>query len=97
MLATLFNFSTMLLGDSTSSWITTVGTWALGLVALAVGFFLLIRALLDLRSALGGDNKEWGKAVVGLFIGLIGGLIGWWGASSIISWFRNNGNTIPHS
>lgn len=78
-------------------WIQTVGTWGLGLLLLACGFFLIGRAILDIRHALGSDNKEWGKAGLGLFIGLIGGLMTVWGASSLISWFQNNGQSIPHN
>lgn len=72
-----------------------VGTWLLGLVALAVGFFLIIRALIDLGGSLGGKNKEWGKAILALGIGIIGGFIGWWGVSNILSFFKSNGDQIP--
>lgn len=83
--------------DATSNWIQNVGTWATGLVALAVGLLLIIRALLDVRAALGSENKEWGKACIGLFVGIIGGLIGWWGAEQIINWFKNDSAGVPKS
>lgn len=75
--------------------ISDVGTWALSIVALAVGFFLIIRALIDLGGALGGKNKEWGKAILAIGIGIIGGFVGWWGVSNILSFFKSNGDQIP--
>ncbi|EKZ0201717.1 hypothetical protein AAK913_12065 [Enterococcus faecium] len=76
-------------------WITNVGTWVLSIVALAVGFFLLVRALLDVRSGLGADNKDWGKVAIGVVVGLVGGFIGYWGANNIINFFKTNGQQIP--
>lgn len=75
--------------------INDVGQWALGIVALAVGFFLIIRAVIDLGGALGGKNKEWTKAILAIAIGIIGGFIGWWGVSNILSFFKGNGDQIP--
>ena len=80
-----------------TSWLNNVGNWGLGLVALAVGIFLIIVAIISLAQALGGKDKQWGKALEGLAVGVIGGLLGWWGASSIISFMRRMGNEVPHS
>lgn len=78
------------------NWIQTVGTWAVGLIALAVGLFLIGRAVVDVRAALGGSTKKWGDAVIGVIVGVIGGLLGWWGASNIIGFFKTSGATVPH-
>ena len=79
------------------SWLSSTGTMIVSWVALFVGLFLVGRALLDIRSGLGKDSKDMGKAAIGLGVGLVGGLIGWWGASAIITFFKSNGKQIPHS
>lgn len=77
------------------STIADVGKWAVSIVSLGIGFWLIIWAFIDLGGALGGKNKEWGKAILGIGIGILGGFLGWWGASNIISFFRSNGDEIP--
>lgn len=69
--------------------------WGLNLVMIAVGSFLIIRGLIDVGGALGGRRKEWGSAIMGIGIGLLGGFIGWWGATNIIDFFKSNGDEIP--
>lgn len=75
--------------------IENLGTWGIGLVALGVGIWLIIWGIVDIGSALGGKNKEWGKFLLGLGIGIIGGAIGWIGATRILSIFKSNGQEIP--
>lgn len=87
----------MFVAGDVSSWLGATGTMILGWVALFVGLFLIGRALLDVRSGLGKDSKDMGKAAIGLGVGLVGGLIGWWGASAIINFFKSNGRQLPHS
>lgn len=77
------------------STIADIGKWAISIVSLGIGFWLIIWALIDLGGALGGKNKEWGKAILGIGIGILGGFLGWWGVSNIISFFRSNGDEIP--
>lgn len=87
----------MLVVGDVSSWLNSTGVMIVGWVALFVGLFLIGRALLDIRAGLGKDSKDMGKAAIGLGVGLVGGLIGWWGASAIITFFKSNGKQIPHS
>lgn len=87
----------MFVAGDIMSLLSSTGTMILGWVALFVGFFLIGRALLDVRSGLGKDSKDMGKAAIGLGVGLVGGLIGWWGATAIIGFFKSNGKQIPHS
>lgn len=77
------------------STISELGKWAISLVSLGIGFWLIIWAFIDLGGALGGKNKEWGKAILAIGIGILGGFIGWWGVSNILSFFRSNGDEIP--
>lgn len=82
-------------GNATTSWISNVGSWGTGVVALIVGVLLIIRALLDVRAAVGTENKDWGKAGIGILVGILGGFIGWWGAEQIIGFFKNDGADVP--
>ncbi|MGK3595490.1 hypothetical protein ACSLPC_28240, partial [Escherichia coli] len=63
--------------------------------SLFVGFYLIGRALLDLKEGLGGKSKDFSKAGIGIVIGLVGGLIGWWGVNNILNFFKTNGQQIP--
>lgn len=76
-------------------WMTNIGTFGLTIVALFVGFYLIGRALLDLKEGLGGKSKDFSKAGIGIVIGLVGGLIGWWGVNNILNFFKTNGQQIP--
>lgn len=76
-------------------WMVNIGTWIISLAALGVGIFLIVRALFDVREGLGGKSKDFGKAAIGIAIGLVGGFIGWWGGSNILNFFKNNGQQIP--
>lgn len=75
--------------------ITTVGTWGLGLALVGVGFWLMIWGIMDIGSGIGGKTKEWGKAGMGLFIGVVGGFLVAIGAVTIINWFKKGGSEIP--
>lgn len=75
--------------------IENIGVWGLGIVLLGVGFWLVWRSVLDIGSALGGKNKEWGKALIGLGIGILGGFLIIVGATRILSIFKTNGQEIP--
>lgn len=75
--------------------LTDVGKWAISLVSLGVGLWLIIWAFIDLGGALGGKSKEWGKAILAIAIGIVGGFIGWWGVSNILAFFKSNGDQIP--
>lgn len=86
---------TVVTAGTFQDWISNIGTWGLGLVALVVGLGLIGRGIMDLWSALGKENKEWSKALVGFIVGTLGGLIGWWGAKAIISFFQGNSSEIP--
>lgn len=93
----LVALNTVLAGTATETWAKNVLTWVLGIVLIVVGMFLIIRAVLDLRVALGSDNKEWGKAAIGVIVGVLGGWLAYMGTSSIISLFKATGNDIPKS
>jgi len=75
--------------------VSDVGKWAISLASLGVGFWLIVWAIIDIGAGLGGKNKEWGKAILGIFIGIVGGFFGWWGAKNILSFFKSNGDEIP--
>lgn len=79
------------------NWLNTTGLKVLGWVALAVGIVLIIAAVAGIGMALTGKEKDWKKALENLAVGLVGGLLGWWGASQIISFMKKNGQEIPHS
>lgn len=93
----LANITPYLVANNTMNWVTSMGSWGTDVVALIVGSLLIIRALLDVRSALGTDNKDWGKAGIGFLVGILGGFLGWWGASGIIAFFKNDGADVPKS
>jgi hypothetical protein len=84
-------------GAQLSNWINHTGSWVLGAIALGCGFVLIISGIVVITINLMGTTQSWGKALAGLLIGIVGGLIGWWGASSMISFFKNQGKEIPHS
>lgn len=77
------------------SLLENVGAWGIGLVALGIGLWLIAWGIIDVGGALGGKNKEWGRALLGLVIGIVGGWIGWMGSSRILSLFKSNGQEIP--
>lgn len=75
--------------------LTTVGTWAIGLLLIGAGMFLVGRAILDVRAAIGKETKEWWKAVIGVFVGIVGGFMTIAGAQRILSWFQGAGSELP--
>lgn len=75
--------------------IRTVGEWFIGLVATGVGFWLAIWGIIDIGSGLGGKNKEWGKFLLGLGIGIFGGFLIVVGGLKILALFKSNGQEIP--
>ncbi|HIB1899782.1 TPA: hypothetical protein ACWWDF_002402 [Enterococcus faecium] len=77
-------------------YINTVVLWGVGLVMVGAGGWIMGWAILGVGGALGGKEKEWGKAISSFLVGLVGGLIAVWGASNIISFFKTNGQKIPH-
>ncbi|EPM6858982.1 hypothetical protein ACTPGW_002608 [Enterococcus faecalis] len=78
-----------------TSVIENVGFWALNITLLVVGFGLIISGIFGVGSGLWGKNKEYTKAVIGLLIGILGGFLGWWGASNVLEFFKSNGQDIP--
>lgn len=75
--------------------VTTVGTWILGLALVGGGFWLMIWGVMDIAGGIGGKTKEWGKAGMGLGIGVVGGFLAVIGAATIINWFKKGGSEIP--
>lgn len=80
-----------------TNWVNNIGNWGLGLVALIAGLIMVIAGIIGIAGALSGKEKDWKKAAENIGIALLGGLIGWWGASSILSFFKSKGQEIPHS
>lgn len=83
-------------GDITS-WINNMGQAVLGIVAIVVGISLIVRALWDIRDGIGKATKDWPKAGIGILVGTVGAFIMYWGATNIISFFKDAGNSIPKS
>ncbi|WDA67447.1 hypothetical protein [Lactococcus lactis] len=75
--------------------IQTLGTWALGLVLIGGGFWAMIWGVIDIAGAAGGKTKEWGKALIGLGVGVLGGFLIFIGATTLINWFKQGGSEIP--
>lgn len=78
------------------AFINSLGTQLLSWILLAIGFWLVGWGVVDIGRGLGGTNKEWTKALTGIAVGAVGGLLMFWGASALIAFFRNYGNSIPH-
>ena len=87
----------LVVGAQLSTWISHTGSWILGAIALGSGFALIISGIIVITLNLSGTSQSWGKAALGLVIGILGGLIGWWGAAAMVSFFKNQGKEIPHS
>lgn len=75
--------------------IENIGTWAIGLVALGVGFWLIIWGVIDIGGALGGKTKEWGKLLMGLGVAIVGGFLLMFGGTKLLALFKSNGQDIP--
>lgn len=75
--------------------LTKIGTWAISLATLGVGFWLVIWAVIDIGGALGGKTKEWGKLLIGLAVGIIGGFLMVFGGNKLLALFKSNGQDIP--
>ncbi|MBC2242235.1 hypothetical protein [Listeria booriae] len=73
----------------------TVGMWIVSIIAVGGGIWLIIWGIIDLVSGLAGKNKEYGKVLLGIGIGVFGGFLMLWGGSNIISFFQSNGSQIP--
>ncbi|MTE03610.1 MULTISPECIES: hypothetical protein [Lactobacillus] len=78
-----------------TDWITNTSSWGLGLVLIAVGLFLIAVGVLDLGRNLKGESKNWGGAIIGLVIAIIGGALTTWGATNFITFFKNGGQEVP--
>lgn len=77
-------------------YLTHTGNWVLSLAVAVVGIGLIIAAVIDLYAGLGHTNKDMKKAGVGLAVGLLGGLLIFWGSDGLRDFFKEQGNTIPH-
>lgn len=82
-------------GAGFMDWIRNSGSSILNVVLLAVGIVLIIRAFMDVGGALGKGNKEWGKAGIGLAVGLIGALLLGFNAQGAMSFFSGKKDVIP--
>ncbi|EFO68658.1 hypothetical protein ABVC38_00175 [Lactobacillus iners] len=80
-----------------SEYVTRVILFALGIVAVGGGGWLIVVAIKDWVAALTPADKDWKKFLFGLFAGLIGGVLIGWGASAIYNFFKSHGSEIPHS
>ena len=80
-----------------TTWINSTGSSILGWVLVAVGTVLVISAVAFGGMALAGKEKQWGKFLENLAVGVVGGLLLMWSAASLISFYKNKGNEIPHS
>ncbi|MBD5430795.1 hypothetical protein [Lactobacillus sp.] len=78
------------------SWIKSVANNWLGWILLIVGAGLIAVAAIDLWRALHKDTKEWGKAFIGIVIGIIGAILFTWSASGLIGFVSNKKDSIPH-
>lgn len=72
-----------------------VGVWILNIIAVGGGLWLIVWGVIDLVSGLSGKNKEYGKVLLGIVIGVVGGFLILWGGNSILNFFQNNGAGIP--
>lgn len=80
-----------------TTWINSMGTSILGWVLVGVGTVLVISAIAFGGMAIAGKEKQWGKFLENLAVGILGGLMLVWSAASLISFYKNKGQEIPHS
>lgn len=80
-----------------TSWINSTGSSILGWVLVAIGTVLVISAVAFGGIAIAGKEKQWGKFLENLAVGILGGLMLVWSAASLISFYKSKGNEIPHS
>ena len=67
-----------------TTWIHSVAGEILGWVLAGVGLFLVIVGVIYMAMALKGKTKEWGNFVQNFFVGLVGGLMLAWAATSLL-------------
>lgn len=81
-------------GQNTITKIKRWGEIGLSIVLIACGSWLLIKAIMGFTSAIHGNNKDWGGAMIAVLVGIIGGLFLTAGATWAISLFQNMGNDL---
>lgn len=81
-------------GQNTITKIKRWGEIGLSIVLIACGSWLLIKAIMGFTSAIHGNNKDWGGAMIAVLVGIIGGLFLTAGAAWAISLFQNMGNDL---
>lgn len=89
--------SNLVVAANINTWMTHIGVWGIGAVALGVGIGLVGSGIAIIGVNLFGTNQSWGKAISGLVVLLIGGVFTVWGGKSIWDFAKTYGQDIPHS
>lgn len=84
-------------GGAITDYVSSTGSWLLGIVMLLVGIGLIIGAVRDLYAGLAPANKDMKKAGIGIAIGILGALIFYWGATGIMGFFNGLSSEVPHN
>lgn len=75
--------------------INTWGTFILGVVVVACGFFLLIIGVIDFTKAWKGEPKKASGMVLGFAAGIIGAIMVVLSGDAILNFLKNSGSDVP--
>ena len=76
--------------------ILEIGRFVIGLLLTFGGVYLVYTGIKSVIKGLGSEPQDWKKAIIGIAIALIGGMMLLLTATGVINYFKTNGQTIPH-
>lgn len=76
--------------------ILKIGEWVIGLLLTVGGVTLIFTGIKGVIIGLKSDTQDWKKAIIGIAIALGGGLMLILTATGVMSYFKTNGQNIPH-